>query len=73
LSRCPRNRQQLILRNEAMDADIQGRVAATTINDRLLDAPAIAWLVTMLASPKNIALNGETIQAGGGFRSVINY
>jgi NAD(P)-dependent dehydrogenase (short-subunit alcohol dehydrogenase family) len=40
---------------------------------RLVDASDIAWLVTVLASPRSRAVNGETIAAGGGVPKVINY
>ncbi|MBV9509833.1 MAG: SDR family oxidoreductase [Caulobacteraceae bacterium] len=40
---------------------------------RLIDASDIAWLVAVLASPRSIAINGETIAAGGGTPKVINY
>ena len=62
-----------LLRSSNMDPAVQAKVAATTISGSLLDASAIAWLVAVLASPRNVAINGETIQAGGGFRGVINY
>jgi NAD(P)-dependent dehydrogenase (short-subunit alcohol dehydrogenase family) len=38
-----------------------------------LDATEIAFLVAFLASPKSVAINGETIAAGGGTLGPINY
>lgn len=49
-----------------------------TIEDRVsigraIAAVEIAYLVTMLASPKSAAINGQTIQAGGGLLGGIDY
>ena len=38
-----------------------------------IDADDIAYVVTMLASPRSIALNGDTIAAGGGVGRAIYY
>ena len=40
---------------------------------RLIEAKEIAYLVAFLASPKSIAINGETIAAGGGIIGPIRY
>jgi NAD(P)-dependent dehydrogenase (short-subunit alcohol dehydrogenase family) len=40
---------------------------------RVVDATEIAFLVAFLASPKSVAINGETIAAGGGTLGPINY
>jgi NAD(P)-dependent dehydrogenase (short-subunit alcohol dehydrogenase family) len=61
------------MRDLIADPDSQRRFAAATSNGELFDASAIAWLVTVLCSPHNVALNGETLQAGGGVRGFINY
>lgn len=62
-----------LLRSDALADDYQNRIAATTTNGILYEAADVAWLVTMLASPRNVVVNGETIQAGGGYKGVINY
>jgi NAD(P)-dependent dehydrogenase (short-subunit alcohol dehydrogenase family) len=54
------------------DAQAEKLGAAVTIG-RIVDASEIAWLVTVLASPKSVAINGETIQAGGGAFGTIDY
>ncbi|MEX1021561.1 MAG: SDR family NAD(P)-dependent oxidoreductase, partial [Dehalococcoidia bacterium] len=46
--------------------DIERRMAEGNSVRRLIDADDIAYVVTMLASPRSIALNGDTIAAGGG-------
>ena len=40
---------------------------------RLVDAEEIAQLAAFLASPKSIAINGESIAAGGGAPRAIHY
>jgi len=60
-------------RTEKTDAAAEEKAAANVIVGRIIDAAEIAWLVTILASPKSIALNGQTLQAGGGSFGVIDY
>ncbi|HIN04764.1 MAG TPA: short-chain dehydrogenase, partial [Dehalococcoidia bacterium] len=40
---------------------------------RMIDAREIAYVVAFLASPKSIAINGDTIAAGGGVGKGIHY
>ena len=40
---------------------------------RMIDAQEIAYIVTFLASPKSVAINGDTIAAGGGAGRAIHY
>ena len=47
-------------------AEIERRVAARNSTRRIVDAEELAWVVAFLASPRSIALSGETIAAGGG-------
>jgi len=60
-------------RTEKTDAAAEARAAASVSIGRIVDASEIAWLVAVLASPKSVAINGETIQAGGGAPGVIDY
>ncbi len=60
-------------RTEKTDAAQAEKFGAGTTIGRIVDASEIAWLVTILASPKSIAINGETIQAGGGTAGPIDY
>ena len=39
----------------------------------IIDASDIAYVVTMLASPRSIAINGDVIAAGGGVGTSIYY
>jgi len=60
-------------RTEKTTPDQEQRLAGSNSIGRVVDAADIAWLVTVLASPKSGAINGETIAAGGGVPKVINY
>jgi NAD(P)-dependent dehydrogenase (short-subunit alcohol dehydrogenase family) len=76
-----------LTRTEATAGVIAARAAATntsaaeverTMADgnsvrRIIDADDIAWIVTMLASPRSIAINGDAIAAGGGMPRNIHY
>jgi NAD(P)-dependent dehydrogenase (short-subunit alcohol dehydrogenase family) len=60
-------------RTEKTDPASESKFATTITIGRIVDASEIAWLVTVLASPKSIAINGETLQAGGGSFGNIDY
>ena len=47
-------------------AEIERRAAAGNSTRRIVDAEELAWVVAFLASPRSIAISGETIAAGGG-------
>ena len=46
---------------------------ATNIVGRMIDAREIAYVVTFLASPKAVAINGDVVPAGGGVSHSIHY
>ena len=46
--------------------EVERRLAERTSVRRVIDAQDIAHVVTFLASPKSIAINGDVIAAGGG-------
>ena len=63
---------------ESMEPELRAllqakRLTALVSIGRLIEAKEIAYLVAFLASPKSIAINGETIAAGGGMIGPINY
>jgi NAD(P)-dependent dehydrogenase (short-subunit alcohol dehydrogenase family) len=60
-------------RTERTDPASEQQYATKVTIGRIVDASEIAWLVTILASPKSIAINGETLQAGGGSFGNIDY
>jgi len=60
-------------RTEKTDPASEAKFATTVTIGRMVDASEIGWLVTVLASPKSIAINGETLQASGGSFGNIDY
>ena len=54
-------------------AEIEKQMAALNLVGKLISAEEIAHVVTFLASPKSIAINGDVIAAGGGTRGAIYY
>jgi NAD(P)-dependent dehydrogenase (short-subunit alcohol dehydrogenase family) len=53
--------------------EVEQRMAAGNSIRRLVDAAEVADLVVFLASPRAIAINGESIGAGGGVPRSIHY
>ena len=47
-------------------AEVERQVAARNSTRRIVEAAELAWVVAFLASPRSIAISGETIAAGGG-------
>jgi NAD(P)-dependent dehydrogenase (short-subunit alcohol dehydrogenase family) len=60
-------------RTEKTTPEREARSAQANSIGRIVDASEIGWLVTILASPKSGAINGDTIAAGGGTPKFINY
>ena len=58
---------------QTITPEAEKRSVASVSIGRLVEAKEIAYLVAFLASPKSIAINGETIAAGGGIIGPINY
>ncbi len=57
----------------ATPEDVERSMAEANSVRRLIDAEDIAYVVTMLASPRSIAINGDAIAAGGGTPRAIHY
>lgn len=55
------------------EAEVEKQMASHNSINRVVDAADVANVVTFLASPKSIALNGDTIAAGGGVGKAIYY
>ena len=53
--------------------EIERQLAGTNLARRVIKADEIAYLVAFLASPKSIAINGDSIAAGGGSPGTIHY
>jgi NAD(P)-dependent dehydrogenase (short-subunit alcohol dehydrogenase family) len=54
-------------------AEIERRMAHSNATRRLIDATEIASVITFLASPVSVSVNGESIACGGGMPGVIHY
>lgn len=65
--------QRMAAAEGVSEAEVEKRLNAGNLVGRLITADDIAYVVTMLASPRSIALNGDVIAAGGGTRSAIHY
>ncbi|MFN8534720.1 MAG: SDR family oxidoreductase [Dehalococcoidia bacterium] len=63
---------QAAARGQSVDEVARRAVAQTTIG-RVVDAREVADVVAFLCSPKSIAINGESIGAGGGSPGPIFY
>jgi NAD(P)-dependent dehydrogenase (short-subunit alcohol dehydrogenase family) len=54
-------------------AEVEAQLAQANSSRRLITAEEIAYIVTFLASPRSIAINGDAIAAGGGVGRAIHY
>ncbi len=59
-------------RTERTDAASEQRAKGNGIG-RIVDAKEVAYVVAFLASPKSVAINGDTIATGGGTLGAIRY
>jgi NAD(P)-dependent dehydrogenase (short-subunit alcohol dehydrogenase family) len=55
------------------EAEVERRWASTSTLGRLVTPAEIADVVAFLASPRSVAINGDTITVNGGARGVIYY
>jgi len=53
--------------------EVERRMGSSNTLGRIVDAREIAYVVTFLASPKSVAINGDVIAAGGGVGRGIYY
>jgi NAD(P)-dependent dehydrogenase (short-subunit alcohol dehydrogenase family) len=60
-------------RTERTDKSAEAALAANVSIGRLVDATEVAFVVTFLASPKSVAINGDAIATGGGSLGSIYY
>lgn len=54
-------------------AEIERRMASLNLTRTLIDARQVAVVITFLASPLSVSINGESIACGGGTPGVIRY
>ena len=55
------------------ESAIEAQMAEANATRRIVDAREIAYLVAFLASPRSVAITGDTIAAGGGAPRAIHY
>lgn len=52
---------------------VAARLGAATSVGRLITADEVADVVVFLASPRSVAINGDSLAAGGGARGAVYY
>jgi NAD(P)-dependent dehydrogenase (short-subunit alcohol dehydrogenase family) len=67
-----------VIRQSAADTglseqDVAARMGAPVSIGRLVTAAEVADVITFLASPRSVAINGDAIAVGGGARGQIHY
>ncbi|WP_437784289.1 SDR family NAD(P)-dependent oxidoreductase [Sorangium sp. So ce1097] len=60
-------------RTERVRPEPEKDLAASVSIGRIVDAREVAWVVTFLASPRSVAINGDAVVAGGGSVGPIYY
>jgi NAD(P)-dependent dehydrogenase (short-subunit alcohol dehydrogenase family) len=60
-------------RDSVTEQDVAARFTAATSIGRLITAEEVADVVTFLASPRSVAISGDSIAVGGGSRGSIHY
>lgn len=60
-------------RTEATTAEREQAHLGSNLLGRMVDAEEVAWVVAYLCSPRSVAVNGDTITAGGGDPGGIYY
>jgi NAD(P)-dependent dehydrogenase (short-subunit alcohol dehydrogenase family) len=53
--------------------EVMAELGARSSSSRLVDPVEVAWVITFLASPRSIAINGDAVDVSGGIRGVIHY
>ena len=64
---------QIAASQSITEEEAEARMASGNSVRRIIDSEDIAAIVTFLASPKSIAITGDTIAAGGGVGRGIHY
>jgi NAD(P)-dependent dehydrogenase (short-subunit alcohol dehydrogenase family) len=60
-------------RDGVTEVEVEQRLAVGSALGRILTAEEIAWVVTFLASPKAVSINGDAVIATGGLLGPIYY
>jgi NAD(P)-dependent dehydrogenase (short-subunit alcohol dehydrogenase family) len=54
-------------------AEVERRMADRNLTRTIIDASQVAAVITFLASPLSVSINGESIACGGGTPGIIRY
>lgn len=65
--------EELASREGISTEEAEGRMAQGISLRRMIDAREIAYVVTFLASPKSVAINGDAVAVAGGSGRAIHY
>ncbi len=55
------------------EEEVERRMAANVVIGRIVDAEEVAYVVAFLASPRSVAITGDAIACGGGWKGAIYY
>jgi len=69
----PRVIADLAISNGISEKEAEKQIALKNPLGRIIDSREIGYIVTFLASPKSVAINGDVIAAGGGAGTSIHY
>jgi NAD(P)-dependent dehydrogenase (short-subunit alcohol dehydrogenase family) len=72
-SRAPKKHRAQAKAQGVSEREIETRMAGRNLVRKIITAEEVAAVVTFLASPKAVAINGDAIGAGGGVPGVIHY
>jgi NAD(P)-dependent dehydrogenase (short-subunit alcohol dehydrogenase family) len=76
VTRTERTGPMLAERADALGVSVEEAERSMVANvsvGRMVDAEEVAWVVAFLASPRSVAINGESVATGGGARGAIYY
>jgi NAD(P)-dependent dehydrogenase (short-subunit alcohol dehydrogenase family) len=55
------------------EEEVERAMAANVAIGRIVDADEVAYVVAFLASPRSVAITGDAIACGGGWKGAIYY
>jgi len=61
------------VRQDLDEAEVERRMAQSSLLGRLVDASEVAAVIAFLCSPRAVAINGDGVAVGGGVRGSIHY
>jgi NAD(P)-dependent dehydrogenase (short-subunit alcohol dehydrogenase family) len=55
------------------EEEVERRMAANVVIGRIVDAEEVAYVAAFLASPRSVAITGDAIACGGGWKGAVYY